>query len=235
MLLHPTLDALLTSQHASYFKSKLEYHLRFRAADGRQSYRFTKAIPTLSSLPSARCGPPPTTYQVSADPERPPTMLVSLVISAALSTAKTRKIFEESTALAAEHGLEFLGIGCREPDRIHDWSATKWLSLEDAVWRLRHFADTGQVNTGALGTIVLIVAFEGDNVQLTRLAQFLAPISTKLAPPLLLARLPLPPSAATLSPVDFAEVSRFTQVQQAAAAAGARLKGLDLSSNESHW
>jgi len=210
--LHPTLDFPLPAAPPE----KLQWWFRFRAADGRQSFRFTKAL--LANLLS---------YQTSTGEsigDKPGTVIVSIVIDGPLSPRKAKKTLTDSTAIAREHGLDFLGVGCRIPGI--DWLSIKWLTLDDAKWRLRHFADTGQS-----GPTDLLFAFTGTTESLSTLEPNLSArgLKTKsIAPTLLLARI-------TSAPTDEDFTTHFTQMQQSAAAAGTQLQGVDLWSPDADW
>lgn len=217
--LHPNLDFPLPAAPPE----KLQWWFRFRAADGRQSFRFTKAIANLF---------PFQTSTGESIGEKPGTVIVSIVLDGPLSPRKAKKTLTDSTVLAREHGLTFLGVGCRIPGI--DWSSIKWLTLDDAKWRLRHFADTGQLAKGQAGRTDFLFAFQGTAEILSTLdrdlsARGLRTKSVSLDPaPLLLTRI-------TSNPTDADLTTHFTQMQQSAAAAGAQLKGVDLWSLDADW
>ncbi len=234
--LYPTLDAALERDR----DDSLEWWMRFLAPDGQKSHRFTKAIAGTHL------------FQLSQGPQRTrddgrvvTTVILSLALPPKLNPRKSRAALANIEPLAREHGLEFLGIAATRP--AFAWNSIKWLTLDDAKWRLRHLQDAGHrgpidcifaFTTAPTSPTTSTDAFTSLQNQLTHLS-----IPTKLVPQhqLLLARIHTLPTDQDLT-------THYTHMQQLAtpphspttpsslpSAPPILLKGLDLWSPDAPW
>lgn len=83
-------------------------------------------------------------------------LLISMV--AALKPEEVRALSERFAALAEAEGVEYEGVACSDPlpEDFFDW-----LELEDANWRLKHLADSGWPEGGAIPFIFAVECEDG--------------------------------------------------------------------------
>lgn len=67
--------------------------------------------------------------------------MLSIVKTGALVPSEVKKIAEQMQRIARRTGIEYEGVEVF--DAIDDDELFDWLSLDEAVWRLRHFSDSG--------------------------------------------------------------------------------------------
>jgi hypothetical protein len=67
--------------------------------------------------------------------------LLRVIRRAAMTQSEVKEISTQFASLAAQEGLVYEGVSCCDPVDFDELFG--WLSLDDAVWRLRHFTDSG--------------------------------------------------------------------------------------------
>jgi hypothetical protein len=67
--------------------------------------------------------------------------LLSIVRTAVLTPAEVKKLAKKFETLAKKHGFTYDGVSSYEAVDFDELFG--WLELDDAIWRLRHFTDTG--------------------------------------------------------------------------------------------
>lgn len=67
--------------------------------------------------------------------------LLAVMIQAVLGPEEVRSLSARFADLAREHSLTYEGVMSFEPLEMEE--AFGWLALEDGLWRLRHFSDSG--------------------------------------------------------------------------------------------
>jgi hypothetical protein len=81
--------------------------------------------------------------------------MLSVIRHAALSPDEVKAISSQMSALAEKENLVYEGVDCYDP--VDDEELFAWLSIDDATWRLRHFADCGLDVDGDLPWTFLIM------------------------------------------------------------------------------
>jgi len=89
--------------------------------------------------------------------------LLSAVRRDALSPEEVKEIASRMSSLAHTEGITYEGVSAYQPADEEDLFG--WLTIEDAIWRLRHFSDTGLAPDAALPWAFLIVAKEMERLQ----------------------------------------------------------------------
>ncbi|MCC9640748.1 ribonuclease E inhibitor RraB [Rhodopirellula sp. JC740] len=67
--------------------------------------------------------------------------MLSVVKTGALVPSEVKKIADRMQTIAERTGVEYEGVEVF--DSIEDDELFDWMSLDDAVWRMRHFSDSG--------------------------------------------------------------------------------------------
>ena len=71
--------------------------------------------------------------------EGPP--LMSVIFLDAFDQSQVQAHYDSFKSYAANHGLEYEGVSCCEA--VDEEEMYGWLDLDSAIWRLRHYSDTG--------------------------------------------------------------------------------------------
>ncbi|MEO9591539.1 ribonuclease E inhibitor RraB [Rhodopirellula bahusiensis] len=95
--------------------------------------------------------------------------MLSVVKTGALMPSEVKKIADQMSQIAERTGIEYEGVEVF--DAIDDDELFDWLSLDEAVWRLRHFSDSGLNPGEELPWVFLLM---GDSLeQMQKLAEAL--------------------------------------------------------------
>lgn len=204
----------------------LEWRFSFLVPNERLSYRFSKALSTITLKRSSIELISHSHYgeeRTAPDGHRYKPIIQNLLVHDALKPAEAANVIAETCRIASEHNVEFFGVGCGRIVINHNWESCKWLKLNDARWLTRHFDDTGQ--HGPVHYIFAAAVPEAHPLHTLLTNQGFI---TKQIGSLLLARIP-----GTGTDEDVSD--RYTQVEAAAKSVSAAILGMNFHGAEVDW
>ncbi|EMI27969.1 MAG: hypothetical protein CMM00_04185 [Rhodopirellula sp.] len=89
--------------------------------------------------------------------------MLSVVKTGALVPSEVKKIADQMQQIASRTGIEYEGVEVF--DAIDDDELFDWLSLDEAVWRLRHFSDSGMNPGEVLPWVFLLMGNSLEQMQ----------------------------------------------------------------------
>jgi hypothetical protein len=98
----------------------------------------------------------------------PGNSLLSVRRVAALTASEVKELAAKMATVAETEGVTYLGVSCYDP--FDEDEMFGWLELEDAVWRLRHFADAGLAENEDLPWAFMIISTAADVLRNTEKA-----------------------------------------------------------------
>lgn len=123
----------------------LEWRFVIAAKDGRASYRLSRELQQEHVI-EVRSGPD-TVRDGRAAPGAP---VIVVVVQGVLTPAKVRAIAAKLEERARAHDSTYAGVSWAD---AAGEAPEEWLTIDAAVWRLRHFTDTGLAAGAAMGWV----------------------------------------------------------------------------------
>lgn len=106
-------------------------------------------------------------FDVTGNPIESVPML-SVVRQDALTAEEVKQIANRMQAIADENGFTYQGVDCFDP--LDNEEIFGWLDIDDALWRLRHFTDSGLADDSALPWCFLIQTQSLENLEAVAVA-----------------------------------------------------------------